>query len=297
MRKRLVLVVLSIPLAFAAACSSSETTSSSSSSGTADPGAPAAPTNLTAAQMGTGIHLTWKDNAADEAEYQFERREGDAPFARIASVTFDVVQYHDTSVSAGKTYTYLARAVSAAGKRSEYSNDVSMAAPSSATGTDGGTDSGPGTDWDGGAVSFSAHIIPLFERSCGTGNSACHVRDAYGASSAKACRGWVTLENAPLGAQFYSGPQMGQATGCPDRSLYDRLTQLDAWQEPGGQLRKYVKPGDSANSYLFNKIAGGPYGDDRPGVASEPMPPPPRATLTATEIAMVKKWIDTGAPK
>ncbi|MBS2012555.1 MAG: fibronectin type III domain-containing protein [Deltaproteobacteria bacterium] len=296
MRIRLAVVLFSIPLAFAAACSSGETTSSSSS-GTADPGAPAAPTNLAAAQMGPGIHLTWKDNAADEAEYQIERREGEGQFARIASVTFDVVQYHDTGVAAAKTYTYRARAVSSAGKRSAYSNDVSMAAPSTATGTDGGTDSGPGIDWDGGAVSFSAHIIPLFERSCGTGNSSCHVRDAYGASSAKACRGWLSLENAPLGAQFYGGAQAGQSTGCPDRSLYDRLTQLDAWQEPGAQTRKYVKPGDSANSYLFNKIAGGPYGDDRPGVASTPMPQPPRAALSATEIAMVKKWIDTGAPK
>jgi len=297
MRRSLFVVMMAIPTALAVACSSSENPAPSSSSGTADPGAPSAPTNLTAAQMGSGIHLTWKDNAADEAEYQLERREGAAEFARIASVTFDVVQYHDTAVTAGKMYTYRARAVSSAGKRSAYSNEIAMAAPSGAMGDDGGTDSGPGTGWDGGAVSFSAHVIPLFERSCGTGNSACHVRDAYGASSAKACRGWLTLENAPLGAQFYSGPQMGQATGCPDRSLYDRLTQLDAWQEPGGQVRKYVKAGDSANSYLFNKIAGGPYGDDRPGVASEPMPPAPRVALSATEIAMMKKWIDTGAPK
>ena len=297
MRKRFLVVLMTIPVALAAACSSSTENPASSSSGTPDPGAPAAPTALTAAQMGTGIHLTWKDNASDEAEYQLERREGDGQFARIASVTFDVVQYHDTAVAAGKTYTYRARAVSSAGKRSGYSNEVAMAAPTGATGEDAGTDSGTGITWDGGPVSFTGHIIPLFERSCGTGNSACHVRDAYGASSAKACRGWLTLENAPLGAQFYSGAQMGQSTGCPDRSLYDRLTQLDAWQEPGAQQRKYIKPGDSANSYLFNKINGGPYGDDRPGVASEPMPPPPRAALSATDIAMVKKWIDTGAPQ
>ena len=123
-------------------------------------------------------------------------------------------------------------------------------------------------------------MIPFFERSCGTANSACHVKEAYGASSAKACRGWLTLENAPLGSKFYSGASNGQPTGCPDLSLHDRLTKLDAWQEPGGQQRKYVKPGDSANSYLYNKMAGGPFGDDRPGVASEAMPPAPR-TISA----------------
>lgn len=55
------------------------------------------------------------------------------------------------------------------------------------------------------------------------------------------------------------------------------------------------KPNDLQSSYLYNKIAGGPYGEDRPGVSSAAMPL--NATLPATDIAMVKKWIESGAPE
>ncbi len=78
-------------------------------------------------------------------------------------------------------------------------------------------------------------------------------------------------------------------------SLYDRLTQLDAWQEPGAKTMKYVVPNDPANGYLYNEIAKGTVGEASPGVASVNMPP--NAPLSATDIAMVKKWIESGAPK
>ncbi len=290
MPKVLVWTVAISSVMLTASCSSSE----SSTPSMADPGAPHAPSGLSAAPMGAGIHLTWTDNSSDEDEFQIERREGSGAFARIAAVTFDVVQYHDTAVGEARPYTYRVRAVSSAGARSAYSNEATLSGPAGASGgeTGGVVTSG----WDGGAVSFQAHIIPLFEKSCGAGNTMCHAREAYGAASDRGCRGWVTLENASLGAQFYAGSKLGQATGCPDRSLYDRLTQLDAWQEPEGELRKYVKPGDPQNSYLYNKIAGGPYGDDRPDVPSTAMPPPPRS-ITAADIAMVKQWIQSGAPQ
>ena len=222
---------------------------------------------------------------------------GDGKRRRLNSVgnhlVFDTVQFHDTGVSAGKTYTYRARAVSSAGARSAFTNEMSMEAPKTAVGpVDAGADAAP--SWDGGAVSFNDHIVPLFQRSCGSATAGCHVRDAYGAASGMDCRGWLTLENADLGAKYYSGPKVGQTTGCADRSLYDRLTQLDAWQEPGGQRLKYIKPSDPAKSYLFSKISGGQLGDDG-NKPSESMPP--KAPLGATDIAMVKKWIETGAPK
>ena len=111
--RNLVFVALGLaPLAFAAACTSEEM-NPGSMRGAADPGAPLAPSDLAAAQMGTGIHVTWKDNSADEGEFQLERKEGGGAFARIGSVVFDTVQFHDTSVAAGKTYTYRTRAVSA----------------------------------------------------------------------------------------------------------------------------------------------------------------------------------------
>lgn len=285
--------LVAVPLTFAAACSSADENPAGSGG---DVGAPAAPSDLEGAQMGTGIHLTWKDNSKDEGEFELWRKEGAGKFAKMASVVFDTVQFHDTSVSAGKTYTYYARALSSSGLKSAFTNEATVEAPSTATGpVDAGTGTEAGPAWDGGAVSFTDHIVPLFERSCGTATAGCHVREAYAATSAKACRGWLTLENAPLGSQFYDGANKGSATNCPDRSLHDRLTQLDAWQEPTGPLVKYVTPGDPSKSYLYNKIANGPVGDVSPGVVSESMPP--KAPLSATDIAMVKKWIETGASK
>ena len=294
MQRLFIVSVLVSGAACAFACASEETNPSTQKSGVA------APSNLSAAPMGTGIHLTWKDNSGDEAEYEVERREGAAaPFAKIGSVAFDVIQLHDTGVGAQGSYTYRVRAVSPLGGKSGYSNEVTAVAPASATGQSPGQGNPPGgggtvPTWDGGAVSFTQHIVPLLQRSCGAASTSCHARDAYGASKDKACRGWLSLENASIGAKFYGGTVDGQSTGCPDRSLYARLTELDAWQEPGGKTRKYVKPGDPNASYLYNKIAGGPFGDDRPGVASAPMPT--AAPLGATDLAMVKKWIESGAP-
>ena len=290
----LLVALAAAPLAFAAACTASDT-GSPSSSGAGDPGAPKAPTSLTATQMGTGIHVTWKDNSSDESEFELERKEGSGAFAKVASVVFDTVQFHDTSVAAGLSYTYRGRAIGASGAKSAYTNEATMTAPATAAGPqDSGVDA-PGPSWDGGAVSFAEHIVPLFERSCGTTNAGCHVKEAYFATSDKACRGWLALENASLGAKGYSGAVDGKPTNCPDRSLYDRLVQLDAWQEPGGQPMKYVTPGNPAKSYLYNKMAGGPVGEASPGVASEQMPP--KSPLGATDLAMMKKWIENGAPK
>lgn len=270
------------------ACSSSQTTGGSSGSSVRGP------TNLNASPMGSGIHLTWTDNSANEAEFQIERKEGSGAFTRIASITFDTIQFHDTGVRAGASYTYHVRAVTGQGDASSWSNDATLVAPTG-DGPGGTMDGGGGGTWDGGRdPTFAGDIVPLFQRSCGAANSSCHVKEAYGAASAQDCRGWLTLENKSLGAVYYSGPNAGQSTGCPDRSLYDRLTQLDAWQEPNGQRRKYVKAGDPQNSYLYNKIAGGPYGEDRPGVLSTPMPQ--NSTLPASDVAMVKKWIELGAP-
>src|SRR5690242_13762158 len=112
MVRSVLLVALAFtPLSLAVACSSTE----ASSGDDADPGAPAAPSELTASQMGAGIHITWKDNASDESEFQIDRREGTGAYAKIASVVFDTVQFHDTSVTAGRRYTYRVRAIGPSG--------------------------------------------------------------------------------------------------------------------------------------------------------------------------------------
>lgn len=163
-------------------------------------------------------------------------------------------------------------------------------------------DAGTTTPTPEGTPSFAVHIVPILEASCGTANNACHTRVAYGANSADDCRGWVALENTQLGAVFYSGADQGNPTGCPDRSLFDRLTApglSDAWQcgpnvfNPGNPNPKvpYVVPGDSAGSYLYRKINGGPYCSD--GGASDPMPQ--TGSLTPDTIEVIQRWIDGGA--
>ncbi len=291
----LVLVMTSL-----AACSGSGsdlvTGSGSPGAGRAAPGSPRAPTSLSAEAMGTGIHLVWKDNADNEDGYEVERKNGASPFAKIYTVTFDTFAYHDASVAAGQSYSYRVRAVNAAGP-SAYSNEVTATAPAGAS-PNGGSSGGPS---DAGALdasvpnpTFQRDVLPILQASCGAGNSGCHIRDMYAATKDQSCRGWLSLEDAPLGSKVY-GPGGGAATGCPDMPLYDRLLQLDAWETPGGALRRYVRPGDPARSYLYNKIAGGPYADKEPGVASDPMPS--TAPLPAAQIELVKRWIEQGAPK
>lgn len=148
-----------------------------------------------------------------------------------------------------------------------------------------------------GTPLFSTDIIPIFEASCGMLNNACHSRVAYAASSAEDCRGWLSLENASLGSEIYDGPSAGTSTGCPDRTLYERLTLAglsDAWQcgppaDGAGTKVPYVVPGDADSSYLFHKINGGPYC----GTPSDPMPQ--TGSLSADTIDVIRRWIDGGA--
>lgn len=164
-------------------------------------------------------------------------------------------------------------------------------------------DATTGTPTPAGTPSFAEHIVPILEASCGTLNNSCHTRVAYAAASAEDCRGWLALEDSSLGAQIYDGPNAGNSTGCPDRTLYDRLTAAglaDAWEcgppaQAAGAKVPYVVPGDAAGSYLFRKINGGPYCVPDGGGASDPMPQ--TGTLSAVDIDLIERWIDGGAPQ
>jgi hypothetical protein len=94
---------------------------------------------------------------------------------------------------------------------------------------------------------------------------------------------------------FYSGPDEGKATGCPDLPLYERLTQLAAWQECNGVQKKYIVPCDVDASYLYDKIDDGPYCGEAPGAPSEKMP---KGTLMdPVEKETIRLWILAGAPR
>src|SRR5262245_34492486 len=74
-----------------------------------------------------------------------------------------------------------------------------------ASGSFGACDQCSDRDPDPTKVNFQAQIVPIFNRSCGTSVNGCHARDAYGAKRTMDCRGWLALENAPLGSKFYAG--------------------------------------------------------------------------------------------
>ena len=159
--------------------------------------------------------------------------------------------------------------------------------------------SGSGVGGSGGGSAqiplFETDIVPIMNKSCGAGNSACHAAVAYAATANSDCRGWLALTDEPLGSKFYSGPDEGKPTGCPDLPLYERLTQLSAWQECNGAQKKYIVPCDVDASYLFDKIDDGPYCDSAPGMPSEKMP---KGTLMdPVEKETIRAWIEAGAPR
>lgn len=165
-----------------------------------------------------------------------------------------------------------------------------------ADGTFGACESCSAPDPDPTKVNFQAEIVPIFNRSCGTsGINGCHARDAYGATLNQACRGWLTLENEALGSKFYSGPKNGQSTGCPDKTLYERLTQIDVWQCLNTSV-DYVSPGDLSKSYLMNKLNGTNLCKESASSPSVQMPPEDSMfKITAAEKALIERWIMEGA--
>ncbi len=147
-----------------------------------------------------------------------------------------------------------------------------------------------------GAPVFETDIIPILNASCGAGDNACHSRAAYAADAKANCRGWLALEDVPLGSVYYAGPTEGQPTGCSDMELYMRLTTLDAWQcEQFDPRVRYVVPCKPEESYLIHKVDGGPLCSLSEGVASQPMPL--GKPLPTEELEMLKAWIAAGAPR
>lgn len=149
-------------------------------------------------------------------------------------------------------------------------------------------------------VNFQAQIVPILNRSCGTGVNGCHGRDAYGASLQQECRGWLTLENEALGSKFYSGPRNGENTGCPDKTLHQRLTQIRVWQCLN-TTAYYVKAGDLSQSYIINKLDGTNLCRESPTSPSDQMPPADQDNvvdpfvISTADKELIRQWIMEGA--
>jgi hypothetical protein len=160
------------------------------------------------------------------------------------------------------------------------------------------TGDGDGDDcnpvWDGESLpSWSCHIVPFFYQSCGAGVNGCHSREAFAATANQDCRGWLSLEDVPLGSEIYAPPEnAGTPTGCPDMPLHDRLLTLAPWQCDASS--RYVDT--AANSYILDKMKGQnlcPNGN----MPSSVMPPPDSMiVITQMDIDMIEAWIEAGAP-
>lgn len=146
----------------------------------------------------------------------------------------------------------------------------------------------------GGTPLFEPDIVPILAKSCGAGDKSCHAQNAYAPTPDMGCRGWLSLEDKPLGSQFCDENDVCTPTPpCPDLELYRRLLDLDSWEECNGLGVRYVRPCDPDASYLWNKIEGAPLCG--PTDQSDPMPP--NATLDPVEKETIRQWILAGAPR
>jgi hypothetical protein len=104
------------------------------------------------------------------------------------------------------------------------------------------------------------------------------------------------LENVALGSK---NPVTLANTGCRDRTLWERLTELDSWLCEPTRI-KYILSGSLAGSQVYQAVAGDPGGggacNKRPEVPLALMPPAPAAALDATAIKKLETWILQGAP-
>lgn len=143
---------------------------------------------------------------------------------------------------------------------------------------------------------FPSLVVPMFYLQCGATRAECHTRATFVANSAMGCTGFLALEDTALGSVYYSGSSAGMPTGCPDLSLYDRLQQLAAQclDSSGEWSRPHVMPGVYSSSYLFQKMAGGPYCLLTNGELSAPMPLD--HAISGEDIDAIRDWINDGAP-
>jgi len=176
--------------------------------GTAAATVPADPTNLTASvQAGPQVMLAWTDNANNETSFVVERSDNGGAFSALVTVGpragTGSVNYTDTTVAAGNSYTYRVSAVNAAGS-SNYSNTATVnlpappAAPTNVIATAarvGGSPSDRITLTWADAVNETGYTIQMATNSTFTANL---VTITVGANTTT-----FTSDNVPRNTQFY----------------------------------------------------------------------------------------------
>lgn len=110
-------------------------------------------------------------------------------------------------------------------------------------------------------VTFSNNIVPMVQESCAL--AACH-------SSKESNLGiYLTFEAS---------------------QIYEELQKKSPTSN-----EKHIVPGDPVQSYVLAKIEGRQGTAKCTGSCGTEMPPPPDPKLTATQIAVWRKWITEGA--
>jgi uncharacterized protein (TIGR02145 family) len=90
---------------------------------------PVPPTNLIGTVASpTQINLSWTDNSTNETGFKIDRKIGSGNWVTDYGVVSnaDFINYSDTSVSAGNTYTYRVSSFNSVGKSLTYSNEVTL---------------------------------------------------------------------------------------------------------------------------------------------------------------------------
>jgi hypothetical protein len=77
-------------------------------------------------------------------------------------------------------------------------------------------------------------------------------------------------------------------------SIFDAWVNRNGLDNCGTQLVPRVTPGDPDASFVYRKVTGQL---SCVGSISQPMPPPPEPPLTGPEVAALRAWISSGAPK
>jgi serine protease len=119
------------------------------------------PSNLNAgAESKTQVLLTWTDNSQGETGFSIERRESGGQFTEVATVPADQTTYTDSTVQAGKAYTYRVRAFNN-GTYSAYSSQATVTLPGGSSGGGGGCSIGGSQNYQTALADAIVLFMPL----------------------------------------------------------------------------------------------------------------------------------------
>ena len=175
--------------------------------------APAAPTGLTAvAQSPTAVGLTWTDNAVNETAYKVYRRDGTyVVFGQVSpDLAAGTTGWQDTTVVPSSYYTYVVKAVNAAGD-SGWSNEAAVTTPAVSVPV-------PAAPTNLMATAWSPTIVKLTWTDNATNESAYLVERAVGAGAF-----------VPLGSELSAGTtEWGDMNAMPSTSYRYRVKARNA---------------------------------------------------------------------